>query len=51
MFVLDYLYEGQEKVNKGGEWEPIKSLYENLAYVPKQTQHSSLLTWLRPRSY
>jgi hypothetical protein len=35
----------------GGEWEPIEILYENLAYVPNQTQRSSLLTRPRPLSY
>jgi hypothetical protein len=35
----------------GGEWELIKTLYENSAYVPNLTQCSSLLTQLRPHSY
>jgi hypothetical protein len=36
---------------EGGEWEPIKILLENLAYIPKLTQNSSLLTCPRPTSY
>jgi hypothetical protein len=35
----------------GSEWEPIKILHQNLAYVPNQTQHVSLLTRLRPHRY
>jgi hypothetical protein len=35
----------------GGEWEPIKILYENLAYVPNRTQPASLLVRPRPYSY
>jgi hypothetical protein len=30
---------------------PIKILYQNLRYVPNQTQHTSLLTRPRPHSY
>jgi hypothetical protein len=36
---------------EGGEWEPIKILLENLAYIPKSTRHPSLLTRPRPHSY
>jgi hypothetical protein len=44
--------EGPEKTTRGGgEWEPIKILLENLTYIPKSTQNSSLLTWPRPPSY
>jgi hypothetical protein len=43
--------EGSEKATREGEWVPIKISRENLAYVPKQTQHTSLLTRPRPHSY
>jgi hypothetical protein len=36
---------------EGGEWEPIKILLENLAYIPKSTRRPSLLTRPRPHSY
>jgi hypothetical protein len=35
----------------GGEWEPNKIFQRNLTYVPKLTQHVSLLTRSRLRSY
>jgi hypothetical protein len=38
--------EGPDKATRmrgGGEWEPIKILYENLAYVPNQNQCACLL--------
>jgi hypothetical protein len=37
--------------SEGGEWEPIKIPLENLAYIPKSTRSSSLLTRSRPLSY
>jgi hypothetical protein len=40
-----------EDDQRGGEWEPIKIPRENLAYIPNQTQHASLLTRSRPLSY
>jgi hypothetical protein len=48
-----FVSEGPDEAmrGEGGEWEPIKILYKNLVYVPKQTQHSSLLTRSRPHSY
>jgi hypothetical protein len=33
----------QIRRSEGDEWEPIKILQENLAYVPNQTQRASLL--------
>jgi hypothetical protein len=36
---------------EGGEWEPIKILLENLAYISKSTQNPSLPTRPRPPSY
>jgi hypothetical protein len=36
---------------RGGEWEPIKFLLENLVYVPTSIRTRSLLTRLRPPSY
>jgi hypothetical protein len=44
--------EGPDKATGGGgEWEPIKILYENLAYVPNLTQRASLLPRSRSHSY
>jgi hypothetical protein len=44
--------EGPDKATGGGgEYEPIKILYENLAYVPNLTQRASLLPRSRPHSY
>jgi hypothetical protein len=37
--------------SEGGEWKPIKILWENLAYVPNQTQRASPLTRSRQYSY
>jgi hypothetical protein len=37
--------------SEGGEWEPIKIPYRNLAYVPRSTRNRSLLTRSRPSSY
>jgi hypothetical protein len=36
---------------EGGEWELIKILHRNLAYVSNRTQRVSLLTRSRPHSY
>jgi hypothetical protein len=36
---------------EGGEWESIKIPYRNFAYIPKSTQHPSLLTRPRPHIY
>jgi hypothetical protein len=36
---------------RGGQWEPIKILLENLAYITKSTRRPSLLTRPRPHSY
>jgi hypothetical protein len=35
----------------GGEWEPIKIPLVDLAYIPKWTKDTSLLTQSRLRSY
>jgi hypothetical protein len=45
--------EGPDKATRGGggEWEPIKFSRGNSAYVPNQSQHTSLLTHSRPHSY
>jgi hypothetical protein len=39
------------RTGEGGEWEPVKILQQNLAYVQKQIQHVSLLTLSRPHNY
>jgi hypothetical protein len=44
-------FEGPERRPEGGEWESIKILLENLAYIPKSTRNPSLLTRSRPPSY
>ena len=38
------VFEGPNRRPEGGEWEPIKILRENKAYVPNSTRHTSLLT-------
>jgi hypothetical protein len=43
--------EGPEKATIGGEWEPIKILLQNLAYIPNRTRRTSLLARPRPASY
>jgi hypothetical protein len=43
--------EGPEKTTRGGEWDPIKIPYQNLAYIPKSTRHPSLLTPSKLHSY
>jgi hypothetical protein len=44
--------EGLNKATRGGsEWEPIKILHQNLAYVTNQTQRISLLSRPRPHRY
>jgi hypothetical protein len=48
---MDILAEGPNKATRGGEREPIKISQGNLAYVPNQTQCTSLLTQPRPHSY
>jgi hypothetical protein len=42
---------GEGDQGGGGEWEPIKILYENLTYVPNSTRRASLLARPRPHSY
>jgi hypothetical protein len=41
----------EEGDQREGEWEPIKILLENLAYIPKSTRRPSLLTRSRPHNY
>jgi hypothetical protein len=45
--------KGPERATRGGEdeWEPIKILKENLAYVSYSTRCVSLLAQSRPNSY
>jgi hypothetical protein len=43
--------EGPRRRSEGGEWEPIKILLENLAYIPNPSRNPSLLARLRPPSY
>jgi hypothetical protein len=45
------LLEGPRGRPEGGEWEPIKILLENLAYIPNPSRNPSLLALSRPPSY
>jgi hypothetical protein len=45
------ILKDQRRQPEGGEWELIKILLENLAYIPKSTRSPSLLTRPRPHSY
>jgi hypothetical protein len=45
------LLEGPRGRPEGGEWEPIKILLENLAYIPNPSRNPSLLALPRPPSY
>jgi hypothetical protein len=57
LFTSEHCEEAEVKDRRGdqrgggGEWEPIKILLENLAYIPKSTRNPSLLTRPRPPSY
>jgi hypothetical protein len=41
----------QRRRPEGGEWEPIKIPQRKLAYIPKHSQHASLLTQPGSDSY
>jgi hypothetical protein len=43
--------EGDQRGDGGGEWEPIKILRDNLAYVSSQNRRTSLLSRSRSHSY
>jgi hypothetical protein len=46
------LKERRRRPEEGGdEWEPIKILHRNLAYILKMTRRTSLLTQPKPPSY
>jgi hypothetical protein len=44
----ELVLKDQRRQPEGGEWEPIKIPYQNLAYIPKLTRSPSLLTRPRP---
>jgi hypothetical protein len=48
---LEKELKDQRRRPEGGEWEPIKIPRWNLAYIPKLTQHTSLLTRSRLHSH
>jgi hypothetical protein len=50
-FIGSIILKDPEGDQRGGEWEPIKILLENLAYTLNPSRNPSLLARPRPSSY